>query len=593
MEKDILEYYLQKITIVENGLKVLAGKLKMASFFRLISFLGISFSVFKLFQQFSPLWIVAFLIFFAAFLVLISFYVNLKNKEKYQQQLLFLYQNELEQLNGKSNKFNDGSAFDTGESYWGDLDLFGKGSLYHLINRTVTQYGQEALAKQFKFPYQNIKNISEQQKALQIYSKQLPIVESIIATALLHRTELGAFDTIFKWLKTPNSLHNSNWAKMIRWVLPAINICLIALAFIKGSNAFIGLVFIAGWIQIVYYGKYLQNDFALLGKKEDLLKQYASILQKFESIVVEDSELLKQYQSSCSEAYTAIKALSKLSSRIDQRLNLLIITIVNPIFLYDIQNMFSLESWKMKYRDSLNGWINTVGEIEKLNSFAVYAFQNQENCYPKVLEGVSQINAKAISHPLIPKNKKIPNDISIGVNDKLLLITGSNMSGKTTFLRTLAVNLVMAESGLPVAATDFSFTPMQIFSSIRISDSLQENTSYFMAELKKLQSIKTGVQQNQSSLVLIDEILRGTNSDDKFYGSEQFVKEMIRYNCITLFATHDLKLSELENEFPDQIVNHCFESKIENNELSFDYKIQRGVAKNRNASFLMKKMGII
>ena len=194
---------------------------------------------------------------------------------------------------------------------------------------------------------------------------------------------------------------------------------------------------------------------------------------------------------------------------------------------------------------------------------------------------------------MISKENRVANSIIIGGSNKVLLITGSNMSGKTTFLRTIGVNLVLAQSGLSVPASSFLFSPMQIFSSIRISDSLQENTSYFMAELKKLSSIKNGVKNGIASLVLIDEILRGTNSEDKYFGSAQFVKEMLALNCVTLFATHDLKLSELEQDYPNIVVNYCFESIIENNELSFSYKIQRGVAKNRNASFLMKKMGII
>jgi DNA mismatch repair ATPase MutS len=204
-----------------------------------------------------------------------------------------------------------------------------------------------------------------------------------------------------------------------------------------------------------------------------------------------------------------------------------------------------------------------------------------------------EIQATDLSHPLILRERRIANNISIGGENKVLLITGSNMSGKTTFLRTIGTNLILAQSGLSVPATQFLFSPMQIYSSIRISDSLQESTSYFMAELKKLSAIKMGVKNQTSSLVLIDEILRGTNSEDKYFGSAQFVKEMLLMNCVTLFATHDLKLSELEIEYPNIVINYCFESIIENNELSFSYKIQRGVAKNRNASFLMKKMGII
>ncbi len=167
------------------------------------------------------------------------------------------------------------------------------------------------------------------------------------------------------------------------------------------------------------------------------------------------------------------------------------------------------------------------------------------------------------------------------------------MSGKTTFLRTLGVNLLMAQCGLPVCADSFRFTPLHLLTSLRISDSLQEQTSYFMAELKKLQKIILRLQTGAPALVLIDEILRGTNSEDKTYGSEQFIRKLLGYHCLSLFATHDLSLGELEKELPEQVGNYCFESIIENNELHFDYRLQRGIARNRNASFLMQKMQII
>ncbi|HMH31448.1 MAG TPA: hypothetical protein VK543_00370, partial [Puia sp.] len=171
--------------------------------------------------------------------------------------------------------------------------------------------------------------------------------------------------------------------------------------------------------------------------------------------------------------------------------------------------------------------------------------------------------------------------------------TGSNMSGKTTFLRTIGVNLLLAQIGACVCAASFRFVPMSILSSIRISDSLQEHTSYFMAELKRLHQIVLELQKGKPALVLIDEILRGTNSEDKTHGSEQFIRKLLQYDCLVLFATHDLTLSKLEQAFPGTIANHCFESSIRQDELFFDYKLQTGVAKNKNASFLMKKMQII
>lgn len=586
-------YYTHQLATSQTILKSLKRKLTLGSIGRLLFFGLMASCIVQLFHSFQMSWLLIFVASLSGFLGMISWFVNNKNLEKYQLQLVWLYQNELDQLKGQPNKFSNGSVFDDGAGAWSDLDIFGKGSLYQHINRTVTQYGENALANQFKNTLLDEKAIFTKQKAIQNYSHQMPIVTSIIAHSLVNKTDYISFNPIYDWLKSPNLLHNSKWAKFIRYALPLFNLTLIALVFILGNNALLTIVLVLGWLQLAFYAKYFQADFNLLGKKENILKQYAQILQQFEQLDPGDSPLLASYQKTARQASKAIHDLSKIASRIDQRLNLFLITIVNPVFLYDIQNMFSLEAWKIKYQDHLQNWMQLVGEIEQLNSYAIYVFNNKEYVYPQLVEKPMQLLANGLAHPLIAKEKNIPNSIQISGSNQLLLITGSNMSGKTTFLRTVGVNLILAQMGLPVNAESFAFSPMKIFSSIRISDSLQENTSYFMAELKKLQKIKIGVQQSNTSLVLIDEILRGTNSEDKYYGSAQFVKEMIALNCITLFATHDLKLSELENEFPDAVLNYCFESIIENDELLFSYKIQRGVAKNRNASFLMKKMGII
>ena len=586
-------YYTGKLATTQNELISLKKKLALGSVGRLFFFGLMTLCIYQMFHAFQLYWLLIFVVSLVGFLGMISWFVNNKNNEKYHLKLIWLYQNELDQLRGKPNQFSDGSAFDDGAGAWSDLDIFGRGSLYQHVNRTVTQYGENALANQFKNTLLDEEAILTQQKAIQIYSNQMPIVESIIAHSLVNKTEYISFKPIYEWLKSPNLLHNSKWAKFIRYALPAFNLVLIGLVFILGYNALLTVVLVLGWLQLAFYAKYFQADFNLLGKKENILKQYAQILQQFEQLDPGNSPLLASYQKTAQEASKAINDLSKIASRIDQRLNLFLITIVNPIFLYDIQNMFSLETWKIKYQDHLQDWMLLVGEIEQLNSYAIFSFNNKEYVFPQLLQEPMQIQAIGLAHPLIAKEKNVPNDIQISGSNQLLLITGSNMSGKTTFLRTVGVNLILAQMGLPVTAESFAFSPMKIFSSIRISDSLQENTSYFMAELKKLQKIKTGVQHSNASLVLIDEILRGTNSEDKYYGSAQFVKEMIALNCITLFATHDLKLSELENEFPSSVLNYCFESIIENDELIFSYKIQRGVAKNRNASFLMKKMGII
>jgi DNA mismatch repair ATPase MutS len=286
--------------------------------------------------------------------------------------------------------------------------------------------------------------------------------------------------------------------------------------------------------------------------------------------------------------------LSRLTSFFDQRLNMLVNTCLNGLILYNMQCMIALEKWKAVNKSFFPGWIDAVGSIERLNSLATFAFNNPDYVYPTPVDGSRPfVEAQAMAHPLISAQERIANDLNAGRKEKLILVTGSNMSGKTTFLRTLGVNLLLAQCGAPVCAGSFSFTPMQLLTSLRVSDSLQEHTSYFMAELIKLQKIIHQLRTGLPALVLIDEILRGTNSEDKTYGSEQFIRRLIAYPCLSLFATHDLSLGQMEQEMPDAVSNYCFESTIEGGNLHFDYKLQRGIARNRNASFLMKKMEII
>ncbi|MCX6299304.1 MAG: hypothetical protein NTY72_09470 [Bacteroidetes bacterium] len=590
---NLQELYQQKITSNSNTIHLIKNKLLYVSISRMCAFLLLVFSIYQLLLHFQLVWLFTFLGSIIVFLALISWFIQLKNKEKYLIQLSIVYQNEIDCLNGKMNMFNNGSEFASGESFWDDLDIFQQDGLFHLINRSSTHYGLNSLANKLQYPLLNKAVILEEQIAIQTLSKQIPLIESIITTSLLHKTDYASLDAIFLWLNSANQLHKSVWIKFVRYAFPMMNIGLICYALITGKISFFGISFLLGIAQIGYYFKYLQENFGLLSNKEAILKQYAEILKLFSTIHTADSTVLNEYKENANQAYNAILSLSKISNRIDQRLNILIMTFFNPYFLYDIQNMWALEDWKIKYQHDLQKWMDTVAAIERYNSLAVYAYQNSDNIYPNVLDKELVIQATGLVHPLIQKQNRVSNNISIGQPEKLLLITGSNMSGKTTFLRTLGVNLVMAQNGLPVCATAFSFLPMNIFTSIRISDSLQENTSYFMAELKKLQALKKGVKESSASLVLIDEILRGTNSDDKYYGSEQFVKELIQFNCISLFATHDLKLSELETEYPNQIANYCFESSIVNEQLLFDYTIRKGVAQNKNASFLMKQMGII
>ena len=339
--------YQEKITINSNNINRIKKRLLYISIARMCCFLFTCFCIYQLLVHFQLQWLFTLLGSIAAFLTLIGWFIQLKNKEKYCIQLSLVYQNEIDCLAGKLNMFSNGNEFTSGQSFWDDLDIFKEGGLFHLFNRTSTLYGLKELANKLQYPLLNKVEILEDQIAIQVLSKQMPLVESIITTSLLHKTDFASLDTIFIWLNSANQLHKSTWIKFARYAFPMVNIGLIIYALTTGNIRFFGISFLIGLTQVGYYFKYLQENFGLLNNKQTILKQYAEILKLFSAIEVADSTVLNVYKENANQAHTAILALSKISNRIDQRLNILIITFFNPYFLYDLQNMWALENWKI------------------------------------------------------------------------------------------------------------------------------------------------------------------------------------------------------------------------------------------------------
>ncbi|MFT3946509.1 MAG: hypothetical protein QM763_05995 [Agriterribacter sp.] len=587
-------FYEEKIRQNTRLINSFKKQLVLSAIYRVAAFVALAASVYFFIQHFHMLPAVAAVLLLLLFIFLVKHAVRLNEQKILHEKLLFVNENELGIINNAPNKMDDGKAFSDREGYAADLDIFGPGSLFHLLNRSNTPHGKERLASLLISPPLNNNIIKERQEAVKVFAGQADARHLITAYGLMRMEEEGNLNSLHEWLKEGERLYTKKWLQVLRWVLPVCNTIFLLLYIANGQLLYVLLGVGLGWIITRRHAKYIHKQHGLTGKKQAVLDQYADILRTFSAADNGNAVLLQRLQKSAVQAHQAIKSLAKLSAMFDQRLNLLVNVLLNSIVLYDLQCILELEKWKAKNKIHFNEWLHTVGEIESLNAFASFAFNNENFVYPLLLDGDTlTIETRQAAHPLIPAKERIANDFEAGKPDKLLLVTGSNMSGKTTFLRTLGVNLILAQCGAPVCAVSFSFSPMEILTSIRVSDSLQEHTSYFMAELKKLQQIIHKLQTGKPYLVLIDEILRGTNSEDKTHGSEQFILQLIQYNCITLFATHDLMLASLENDHKGIINNWCFESVIENGELHFDYRLRRGVARNKNASFLMKKMGII
>lgn len=587
-------YYEARIAQLSSELQSLQKRSLLVAIIRLALFLALAWSVWRWIQDGGTHYKLLAGALLILFIMFVRLALTLGDKKKLAEKLLFLNRNELGVLQYKPNQFDNGVACSSNDNYNGDLDIFGPNSVYHLLNRTTTRHGAQALAGILQQSLLDKAAIEAQQEAVRNLSQQKELRQLIAAHGLLHEEKEGNLHEVAAWLQTPPILHGKAWVNMVRLLVPAYNVGAIVFYFFTDNYLPLLAGVLLGWVFIGRFAKLINQQHLLLGKKQSILEQYAVILRLFSTAAKGSSTLLQQQQQTAAAAHAAINKLSRLAGLFDQRINMLVILFLNSLFLYDLQCMWQLESWKAANKERFPQWIDTVGIIETLNSLATFAYNNPAYHWPTVNASGLSFTGKALAHPLIPASSCVANDFTFGIAERLTLVTGSNMSGKTTFLRTVGVNLLLAQCGAPVCATELAFTPMNILTSIRVSDSLQEQTSYFMAELKRLKQIILHLQQHSSpSLVLIDEILRGTNSEDKTHGSEQFIKKLLQYHCLTMFATHDLSLSVLEQELPGQLSNYCFESVIRNGELIFDYTLQRGVAKNRNASFLMQKMEII
>lgn len=587
-------YYQSAITQHKAALQRLQKRITLVALSRLLSFLAVlTFGWFWIGNKNQPA-LFATLLSLLAFIWLVRLAFSLRDQKALTTQILFINENEAAMLQHQPNRFSNGQQYAAHTGYVADLDIFGDGSLFQLLNRTTTSHGSDALASLLQQPPLEKKTIEEKQQAIAQLATQTELRQQITAHGLLHGEKEGNLHQIQSWLQMPPVLKDFAWVRWMRIALPVWNMAAVGYYLITDKYNIIVPGVLLSWMIIGGLATRIKRQHELLSKQQSILDQYGSILQLFSSIDAGSSTLLQQEQVVAKQAHQSIRQLARLASAFDQRLNLLVNLFLNSFFLYDVQCLWRLEEWKARHQQDFSNWINSVGAIETLNSLASFSFNHPQYQQAAVSTNELHVEALQLGHPLIPANESVYNDCSIGKAEKLILLTGSNMSGKTTFLRTLGVNLVLAQCGAPVCAARFVFTPVRILSSIRVSDSLQEHTSYFMAELKRLQQIIRFMQSsNEPALVLIDEILRGTNSEDKTHGSEQFIKKLLQYHCITIFATHDLTLSRLENELPGQVNNYCFESTILQGELLFDYKLQRGVAKNKNASFLMQKMEII
>ncbi len=587
--------YQQRIAAFQTAIAKEKKFTSTLSWARLFSFIVALYAAVEYFRhERNPLWLPLVAIGLVAFGWLLKKYTRAQRQLELLKTLLELNEKELKLVTANIADFDDGNIYvDDRHDFTGDLDVFGSSSLYQYINRTGTLSGSKLLAERFRNPLQDVAAIEDTQAALQVLTPELDFRQYLSANALLAKEDGQDRREIGLWLQMPQHFFGKRSWEIARWLCPALAVAMIFVYAFTGAYYPLVLVLLVNWCILLSCQKKVLEQHSLMARKESILDKLDVLLQSIIQMNVGESKLLKEQQAIAAGADTALRQLARISGALDQRLNLLVGFVLNSILLYDVHCMVNLERWKSRHRDQMNSWFEVIAIMEVWNSFATFAFNHPGYNYPKPVGGKLLLEATVLGHPLIPEAECIRNNGAVGANASFLIITGSNMSGKSTFLRSVGANLLLAMCGAPVCAASFTFSPMRIMTSMRIKDSIASHTSYFQAELLRLQHIIQQLKAGVPIFILLDEILKGTNSEDKLSGSRSLIEHFLAYQCLGMIATHDLELGQLETAYPARVRNYCFESTIRDNHLFFDYRIREGIARNKNATFLMKQMEII
>ena len=592
MQNQLHSVYTARIGVYQAEKNKIANKLGWISFCRLVLFLLFAWFMYSAIKdRFHHLDLAFAILVIPCFLFLVILASQLKSRNRFLEQLIKINENEIAIANGQPSFLDNGSAYVQENGFTVDLTIFGPHSLFHLIGRAGSKTGKEQLGKRLSKPFLGTKEILDAQACTNELSTKLDFRQKLLAhTVLLQEDE--ALPQLRSGINLADFsvLDSQTWHFLsIFW--PAAGIILTLSCIWKNQYSSILAFGLVGLMILSRIFKKTNQLYHHLSKRTYLYNQYAVC---FELICNEKFEhpYLVQKQAEIKRAAGAFTRLAKLSGVFDLRTSLFSF-VFNGLFFFELHCAKAYLKWSKQNQPEINTWFDTLGEIELMNSLAGFQYNHPGFIFPEPIETALSIEATGMGHPLMNEEKAVVNDITIGQHEKLHLITGSNMSGKSTFLRTLGLNMLLAQSGAPVFADNFIFSPVQLLTSFHHIDSLAESTSYFYAELKSLQSIIQAVEKEIPSLVLLDEVMRGTNSKDKHDGTASLIKKLRQFPCLTLIATHDTELGILADTYPGDIENFCFESELTENGLTFDFKKKKGVAQTTNATYLMQQMGII
>lgn len=590
-------HYTERLSLTEGQLQQVKKQIFRISMLRLALFIAGIAGLYFFFNQ-TTLLIICICLTFLPLFILVKIHNRFFIRKEWLETQARIIQEKLQALSSDYSSFEDGKEYVNPEHpYSFDLDIFGRRSLFQSINRTCTFFGKVRLAEWLQNHLHKKTSIEKRQEMIREISEHTLFREQFRVAGLVHHGQSSDGEKIQAWSQSPAQYLHAGWVKAFIWGVPVIN-SLLLITSLPGWTSFswLGLsfgIFLVLSFGIIKRATYIQETY---GKQLKSLNGYARLIalakaENWKSAGMQ--ELMERFNLNGQSPIQALQQLSKELDRLDLRNNQFLYVLLEGSIFFQLQEIVRIERWKVRYGQHISEWLETVGELDALCSLGTFAYNHPQYTYPELTEKPFCFLATQMGHPLMPASQCVKNDATIPSRPFFLIITGANMAGKSTYLRTIGVNYLLACIGAPVCCERLKLYPNQLITSLRTSDSLSDNESYFFAELKRLKRIIDLLNQGQQLFIILDEILKGTNSMDKQKGSFDLIRQFMQLKANGIIATHDLLLGSLIKQFPEEIRNYCFEADIKDNELTFSYKLREGVAQNMNACFLMKKMGII
>lgn len=562
-----------------------------------ILFLFIAFSLVYYYQSTDAIWLIIAGTSAAGFLWLVHLHSKRNELAEHNEMLALINLEECKRKQLDLHEFNSGEQYLTqNHPYAADLDIFGQHSIFQSLNRSSIPDSERLLARWLSHKSEKAEIFNRQECAIELakdpdwYQSFQALVKIALNKKKKKAPAVSASD-LLNWAGETDK-KDSKFRIAVAIISNLITIAVIALiTFTTLSINWLYTVLAINGLILSWIVRKLSTQIKGIDKALYLIMSYQHAIQHILKQDFNSPKLSKIHSTlKNNNAEKAINELAAITQKIDSRSNMFY-AILDVVFLPDAYLSRSISLWREKYQADIAVWLQVIHETECLISIAGFSAVNENFSFPVILDS-AEINAVGLGHPLIAENKRVCNSYHIAGKGHLDIITGSNMSGKSTFQRTLGVNLVLAYTGAPVCAQQFSAGIFSVFTSMRTKDNLEENTSSFYAELKRIKQLLDLTKDKDPVFYLLDEILKGTNSEDRHKGAIALATQLSESSAMGLISTHDLLLGK-ETASNPKIRNFSFNSEIDGNRIVFDYLLTEGICKSFNASQLMKNMGIL